>query len=184
MKRCTKASVCRSMLIRMWVTMSMIQFMPCSTLESESEFEGCNQSSYTRKLFCPPSVSSQFTQWTRSIRPAGVAQSVERVALIFSDIPNLKVAGSSPAFGYSYTQRWLYLFCTMSLWWWERKVVGNAEEFFCVVKPGLGGQGWRWTCAAVASKIVCDLFLVLDHVFSHVWGEREWFLVQGTNVWR
>ena len=37
------------------------------------------------------------------IRPAGVAQSVERVALIFSDIPNLKVAGSSPAFGYSYT---------------------------------------------------------------------------------
>jgi hypothetical protein len=38
------------------------------------------------------------------IRPAGVAQSVERVALIFSDIPNLKVEGSSPSFGYSYTQ--------------------------------------------------------------------------------
>jgi hypothetical protein len=35
------------------------------------------------------------------IRPAGVAQSVERVALIFSDIPNLKVEGSSPSFGYS-----------------------------------------------------------------------------------
>jgi hypothetical protein len=38
------------------------------------------------------------------IRPAGVAQSVERVALISSDIPNLKVEGSSPSFGYSYTQ--------------------------------------------------------------------------------
>ena len=54
------------------------------------------------------------------IRPAGVAQSVERVALIFSDIPNLKVAGSSPAFGYSYKQLtvlFVFSFFTMSMWW-------------------------------------------------------------------
>ena len=44
------------------------------------------------------------------IRPAGVAQSVERVALINSDIPNLKVAGSSPAFGYSYHKTLSFLF--------------------------------------------------------------------------
>jgi hypothetical protein len=44
------------------------------------------------------------------IRPAGVAQSVERVALISSDIPNLKVEGSSPSFGYSYTAA-VILFC-------------------------------------------------------------------------
>jgi hypothetical protein len=35
---------------------------------------------------------------------AGVAQSVERVALINSKEINLKVVGSSPTFGYSYIQ--------------------------------------------------------------------------------
>jgi hypothetical protein len=39
---------------------------------------------------------------SNSIRPAGVAQSVERVALINYDTSNLKVEGSSPSFGYSY----------------------------------------------------------------------------------
>ncbi|SMR54542.1 unnamed protein product [Zymoseptoria tritici ST99CH_3D1] len=34
---------------------------------------------------------------------AGVAQSVERVALMTSVNCNLKVVGSSPTFGYSYT---------------------------------------------------------------------------------
>ena len=45
----------------------------------------------------PPSTSSLITL-------AGVAQSVERVALINSKEINLKVVGSSPTFGYSYIQ--------------------------------------------------------------------------------
>jgi hypothetical protein len=39
---------------------------------------------YMYRLMLPPSVSSKFTSWTWSTRPAGVAQSVERVALIIS----------------------------------------------------------------------------------------------------
>jgi hypothetical protein len=82
------------------------------------------------------------------IRPAGVAQSVERVALIFSDIPNLKVAGSSPAFGYSYIQLIVLFVFFAPRRFVERGCVGedeNSKDFFLVVKPGLGGQGWRWT---------------------------------------
>jgi hypothetical protein len=36
------------------------------------------------------------------------------------DIPNLKVEGSSPSFGYSYSKLltvFFVFFCTMSLWW-------------------------------------------------------------------
>jgi hypothetical protein len=80
------------------------------------------------------------------IRPAGVAQSVERVALILSDIPNLKVEGSSPSFGYSYKRAAGILFALSCC---PRKDIwdGGGEKifFFWCVKPGLGGQGRRWT---------------------------------------
>jgi hypothetical protein len=60
------------------------------------------KSIYTR-LLSHASISQQPVHpLNLIIRPAGVAQSVERVALISSDIPNLKVEGSSPSFGYSY----------------------------------------------------------------------------------
>ena len=58
---------------------------------------------------------------------AGVAQSVERVALINSKEINLKVVGSSPTFGYSYhtsstEQLFFYSFSggvgCMVWWWW------------------------------------------------------------------
>jgi hypothetical protein len=83
------------------------------------------------------------------IRPAGVAQSVERVALISSDIPNLKVEGSSPSFGYSYIRATGEFF----LHYDELlgKAFGRVVErlkffFFLVCEASLGGQGWRWTC--------------------------------------
>lgn len=74
-------------------------------------------------------VSSQLCHTTWSIRPAGVAQSVERVALINSIKYNLKVAGSSPAFGYSYTLSWqsFLLFCCVCS---EEGGGRNQEDFF------------------------------------------------------
>jgi hypothetical protein len=49
---------------------------------------------------------------------AGVAQSVERVALINSKEINLKVVGSSPTFGYSYHIK-LIRAAVLFVFWWE-----------------------------------------------------------------
>jgi hypothetical protein len=57
---------------------------------------------------------------------AGVAQSVERVALINSKEINLKVVGSSPTFGYSY----------------HIKLI-RAAVLFCFFAGGFGGCGCR-----------------------------------------
>ena len=49
------------------------------------------------------------------------------MALIIIDIPNLKVAGSSPAFGYSYTFVDIsFCFCKVWLCFW----VLDGENFF------------------------------------------------------
>jgi hypothetical protein len=63
------------------------------------------------------------------IRPAGVAQSVERVALILSDIPNLKVEGSSPSFGYSYKPAAGFLFALS-------RTAGRSIFLVC--------EAWAW----------------------------------------
>jgi hypothetical protein len=96
----------------------------------------------------PASISQQpVLSLNLIIRPAGVAQSVERVALIFSDIPNLKVEGSSPSFGYSYKQTAgdFFLHYLELLEKAFRMVVEKLEFFFLVCEAWLGGQGWRWT---------------------------------------
>jgi hypothetical protein len=49
------------------------------------------------------------------------------VALIFSDIPNLKVEGSSPSFGYSYETTLAIIFLHYSRV--LGKVVGGRESF-------------------------------------------------------
>jgi hypothetical protein len=63
------------------------------------------------------------------------------VALIFSDIPNLKVEGSSPSFGYSYIRAAGFLFAlsrTAGKSIWD----GGGEKifFFWCVKPCLADR--------------------------------------------
>jgi hypothetical protein len=90
------------------------------------------KSIYTR-LLSHASISQQPVHpLNLIIRPAGVAQSVERVALI--------PPSAIPTYGL------LAFFCTISNcwkkhlgWWWR-------EDFlFLVCEAWLGGQGRRWT---------------------------------------
>ena len=81
----------------------------CILIQTFDYLASCITSPAGQDLIYRPNVQAAMTAAScvtqlDQIRPAGVAQSVERVALIIIDIPNLKVAGSSPAFGYSYTQ--------------------------------------------------------------------------------
>jgi hypothetical protein len=62
---------------------------------------------------------------------AGVAQSVERVALINSKEINLKVVGSSPTFGYSYHTSSIeqLFFCSFDGGVWMGGLVGGGCFF-------------------------------------------------------
>jgi hypothetical protein len=68
---------------------------------------------------------------------AGVAQSVERVALINSKEINLKVVGSSPTFGYSYITSFnmkQLFFCTFWVAWEVSFWSGTTGRRSCVVR--------------------------------------------------
>jgi hypothetical protein len=73
---------------------------------------------------------------------AGVAQSVERVALINSKEINLKVVGSSPTFGYSYYR-------------------SSVEQlFFCSFGGGFVWEVW-WAVVAFLVRVWCVGRLIL-----------------------
>jgi hypothetical protein len=82
------------------------------------------------------------------IRPAGVAQSVERVALISSDIPNLKVEGSSLMPENSFLAHFKFL-----------KFVEACQDFRGPTPHGLSCQ---------ASTFFFSLFSPLSHLSGYV----------------
>jgi hypothetical protein len=61
--------------------------------------------------------------------------------LSIPDIPNLKIAGSSPAFGYSYTKQLTISFCLhhVVVVGKSKRVGGGGEKFWF-----FGGEAWAW----------------------------------------
>jgi hypothetical protein len=94
-------------------------------------------------------------------RPAGVAQSVERVALIFSDISKPQGRGFEPLLRLflSYVAGDFFLHYLGALgkvcggWWWEVRMI-----FFAWWELGYGGQGWLLTCDFAMSFLSCMSF--------------------------